>query len=228
MYLDLDEYGPILTPSVKDGESLLWCPHLGGSYTQSDGEHTTTLVVGTPNSILSLKTEREDNPHRSHRTLRQAYLQHKSAEGAICVRHVSVSGALQFAVFHAICRVLHRPASRVIHCPELSRQSALWLITIRYLSLFKNCFQVFKDTPSPGRDLRDRPQQTILPPGGLEELVMFQQQDYFGIKIVSDPSAGSPTETLLRLLLPLDDAVRFSFRSASRDKPHKQPVRGPH
>ena len=29
---------------------------------------------------------------------------------------------------------------------------------------------------------------------------------------VNDPSAGSPTETLLRLLLPLDDQVRHSFR----------------
>ena len=28
----------------------------------------------------------------------------------------------------------------------------------------------------------------------------------------NDPSAGSPTETLLRLLLPLDDQVRHSFR----------------
>ena len=27
------------------------------------------------------------------------------------------------------------------------------------------------------------------------------------IKFVNDPSAGSPTETLLRLLLPLDDKV---------------------
>ena len=31
-------------------------------------------------------------------------------------------------------------------------------------------------------------------------------------KNVNDPSAGSPTETLLRLLLPLNDQVRISFR----------------
>ena len=30
------------------------------------------------------------------------------------------------------------------------------------------------------------------------------------IKFVNDPSAGSPTETLLRLLLPLDDTVRLT------------------
>ena len=28
---------------------------------------------------------------------------------------------------------------------------------------------------------------------------------------LNDPSAGSPTETLLRLLLPLNDKVRLSF-----------------
>ena len=30
---------------------------------------------------------------------------------------------------------------------------------------------------------------------------------FFGLFCVNDPSAGSPTETLLRLLLPLDDKV---------------------
>ena len=45
----------------------------------------------------------------------------KNVESAMCVRHVSVSGALQFAVFRAVCCVLHRPASRVIHCSELQK-----------------------------------------------------------------------------------------------------------
>ena len=33
---------------------------------------------------------------------------------------------------------------------------------------------------------------------------------------VNDPSAGSPTETLLRLLLPLSDVVYLTFRIYSR------------
>ena len=38
---------------------------------------------------------------------------------------------------------------------------------------------------------------------------------YLGIEnIAYDPSAGSPTETLLRLLLPLRAPVRVSFRRA--------------
>ena len=33
----------------------------------------------------------------------------------------------------------------------------------------------------------------------------------------NDPSAGSPTETLLRLLLPLSDKVYSTFRAATRE-----------
>lgn len=47
---------------------------------------------------------------------------------------------------------------------------------------------------------------------------------------VNDPSAGSPTETLLRLLLPLDDQVRFSFRAtgAEAETPAEGTIRRPH
>ena len=58
------------------------------------------------------------------------------------------------------------------------------------------------------------------------------------VLFVYDPSAGSPTETLLRLLLPLKDQVRTSFSLAvSRTEhaevaPHEpdpdKPVRSPH
>ena len=36
----------------------------------------------------------------------------------------------------------------------------------------------------------------------------------------NDPSAGSPTETLLRLLLPLDNVVRSNFQSESTHDKH--------
>lgn len=47
---------------------------------------------------------------------------------------------------------------------------------------------------------------------------------------VNDPSAGSPTETLLRLLLPLDDQVRFSFRAtgAEAETTAEGAIRRPH
>lgn len=45
----------------------------------------------------------------------------------------------------------------------------------------------------------------------------------------NDPSAGSPTETLLRLLLPLNDQVRASSRpTAPPVKGGPRPIRGPH
>lgn len=45
----------------------------------------------------------------------------------------------------------------------------------------------------------------------------------------NDPIAGSPTITLLRLLLPLNDQVRSSFRhAAATRRPLRAPVRRPH
>ena len=38
-----------------------------------------------------------------------------------------------------------------------------------------------------------------------------------GFKCVNDPSAGSPTETLLRLLLPLSDKVYLTFHTGLED-----------
>ena len=50
------------------------------------------------------------------------------------------------------------------------------------------------------------------------------------LSLVYDPSAGSPTETLLRLLLPLKDQVRTTFsRAAQRANPPRHPaVRSSH
>ena len=47
--------------------------------------------------------------------------------------------------------------------------------------------------------------------------------------IMNDPSAGSPTETLLRLLLPLSNQVwtTFQYTNTTREL-HQRPVRSPH
>ena len=42
----------------------------------------------------------------------------------------------------------------------------------------------------------------------------------------NDPSAGSPTETLLRLLLPLNDQIRTSFICTPGDWQRELPARG--
>ena len=44
---------------------------------------------------------------------------------------------------------------------------------------------------------------------------------------VIDPSAGSPTETLLRLLLPLSNKVNLTFQSLN-ELPRQGPVRNIH
>ncbi len=85
--------------------------------TQPPEKHGIIIVILKP-FMGSERDPIKDN-QGSQQTLRQTCLQHGYVESAICVRHVSVSGALQFAVFHAVCCVLHRPASRVIHCSEL-------------------------------------------------------------------------------------------------------------
>src|SRR5260221_12794459 len=56
----------------------------------------------------------------------------------------------------------------------------------------------------------------------------FLQQNIGTLRaLVNDPSAGSPTETLLRLLLPLNSLVWASFQIASPDgkSPHAAPRR---
>ena len=45
--------------------------------------------------------------------------------------------------------------------------------------------------------------------------------------ICNDPSAGSPTETLLRLLLPLSDKVYLTFRGTTRGRAQSERFTGP-
>ena len=44
----------------------------------------------------------------------------------------------------------------------------------------------------------------------------------------NDPSAGSPTETLLRLLLPLNDQVCSTSQQRAAVAGSPPPIRGPH
>jgi hypothetical protein len=46
--------------------------------------------------------------------------------------------------------------------------------------------------------------------------------------IMNDPSAGSPTETLLRLLLPLNDQVWITFQFLAAVASCQNPIRKPH
>src|SRR6202030_4126112 len=49
-----------------------------------------------------------------------------------------------------------------------------------------------------------------------------------GPTLSNDPSAGSPTETLLRLLLPLNDQVWITFQFLAAVASCQNPIRKPH
>ena len=65
-----------------------------------------------------------------------------------------------------------------------------------------------------------------LSPYNVRNLIFADDENSFG----NDPSAGSPTETLLRLLRPLDGQVCASFRHTTvRSLPTVPgPIRGAH
>lgn len=45
-----------------------------------------------------------------------------------------------------------------------------------------------------------------------KRIALIKNKMQINVSFVNDPSAGSPTETLLRLLLPLNDQVWTSFQ----------------
>jgi hypothetical protein len=93
-------------------------------------------------------------------------------------------------------------------------------------------------TESSGSSLPCQQKDDLERPTTCSPLLTTQQQSFYGpyacvpfwiVKFGNDPSAGSPTETLLRLLLPLSDQVWSSFQhSNTTRKPYWRPVRRPH
>ena len=57
---------------------------------------------------------------------------------------------------------------------------------------------------------------------------MYEMRGRASHNIGNDPSAGSPTETLLRLLLPLNAQVWESFRATREAETSQGPVQIPH
>lgn len=166
-----------------------------------------------------------------HPTLRQAGPRQKSG-AAMCVRKISAQCVLQFTPSLAAGCVLHRPSSRVIHRSELC-------LIFGFSSTPKfDCQSKFKKeiwlSRSAGAESRAG-RETARPPRRqtpAEHIKTHPQKNHSfqsSATIVNDPSAGSPTETLLRLLLPLNDQVWSSFRYAGATRePLRAPVRRPH
>ena len=130
-------------------------------------------------------------------TLAQTY-QQDFPPGACCVRRPNDSRVLQFALLIAVRCVLHRYGNQDIH----RRKFSFCLNGIRSQVTF----------------LIRRSQRI------LRSHWWISEEKHQGVTFgVNDPSAGSPTETLLRLLLPLSDKVYWTSFIAEQLSPDSSP-----
>lgn len=88
------------------------------------------------------------------------------------------------------------------------------------------CCLVGRHRPGPQQIGRERTGRQVPTAGSSRLTTVFE--DTITVKLDNDPSAGSPTETLLRLLLPLNDQVWASSRWNREGGPPRPPVRRPH
>ena len=139
-----------------------------------------------------------------------------------------VHGILQFTPSIAFRYVLHRCESRDIRCRE-----SLWLRTRLHgpsggrraspvsdpWRLPRRGFTLY-DRDGKGDEARPRHPGGRGTPAHLERLVLGS---FCRAGLDNDPSAGSPTETLLRLLLPLNDKVQWTSRDVVGDEAPTSP-----
>lgn len=130
-----------------------------------------------------------------------------------------VHGILQFTPSIAFRYVLHRCESRDIRC----RESFLRMYRKEASSLVRSCSLArvapwFVCSHRTGRwgETAKRPN---LPP----VVKRVRGLLCYGAGFDNDPSAGSPTETLLRLLLPLNDKVQWTSRDVAGSEPPASP-----
>lgn len=132
-----------------------------------------------------------------------------------------VHGILQFTPSIAFRYVLHRCESRDIRCRESLR---LGIVARRGAARDPG-----QRAPIAFRfPWRVRRRGWLLPRsagGRRERRRVFSQpvRGSFWTGIDNDPSAGSPTETLLRLLLPLNDKVQWTSRDVAGGEPPTSP-----
>ena len=148
-----------------------------------------------------------------------------------------VHGILQFTPSIAFRYVLHRCESRDIRCRELfrlmmsnrhpnvlesRRSGACPIVVVPWRFARRDVFYA----PSAGgshpqhRERRDIEWLNALRHHGCCETVRWS---FCFAGINNDPSAGSPTETLLRLLLPLNDKVQWTSRDVGGGEPPTSP-----
>jgi hypothetical protein len=144
-----------------------------------------------------------------------------------------VHGILQFTPCIAFRYVLHRCESRDIRCRESSHFISL-ASTDGTMPKHRRlpqqacipwrqpapCSDAATSTPRKARAVRGRWSRGGCPPRHRFftcATVVFSKGNN------NDPSAGSPTETLLRLLLPLNDKVQWTSRDVTGGEPPASP-----
>ena len=147
-------------------------------------------------------------------------------EAQYAFKDLMTHGILQFALRIAFRCVLHRCKSQDIHCWKLFSDFVSWDIikyhhfsldfilfdwfiiwfSLSYLHSCKHKFQHFQ----------------------LKTLINNSQKYRSWIACGNDPSAGSPTETLLRLHLPLDGKVWITSRIYIPNKSDVVTIRNSH
>lgn len=138
-----------------------------------------------------------------------------------------VHGILQFTPSIAFRYVLHRCESRDIRCRESflhCEETRRPLVPRAGVRGALRSFRFSLARLAPGVALFSP--ERVSPPGprgapaGLEIRV---RGSFCGAGFDNDPSAGSPTETLLRLLLPLNDKVQWTSRDVAGSEPPTSP-----
>lgn len=144
-----------------------------------------------------------------------------------------VHGILQFTPRIAFRYVLHRCESRDIRCREsyffslASAPDASPRAAHRCLSFI--VFLGVIPRRIPATDQRARKARGTRPVGPRRRQAPPRQHSVTCATVVfsrgndNDPSAGSPTETLLRLLLPLNDKVQWTSRDVTGGEPPASP-----
>ena len=151
-------------------------------------------------------------------TLKQACSsEYQGAQGAF--KDSMIHWILQFTLRIAFRCVLHRCENQEIRCWKL------------FLNKIINCFSCSVNFHKVGIMFFRAGITPCLSPKMTIQSKPAQWKRSFEMERLSfgnDPSAGSPTETLLRLLLPLNDQVWSTSRRQGAVSGSPKPIRRPH
>ena len=140
-----------------------------------------------------------------------------------------VHGILQFTPGIAFRYVLHRCESRDIRCRESSNGVTVGIVacmqrgppTSMFVFLGAIRAGVGSSSPRSSRPRANRHSGCCRDEPDEQSLTHSRSSSSVGLD--NDPSAGSPTETLLRLLLPLNDKVQWTSRGVAGGGPLASP-----